>query len=444
MSGSPTRAASEGNKNDVPHDIPRTDLFDFAVVGLGYVGLPLAAEATLSGGLRGFGLDTSEAVVTALNAGHTNVDDVSDDAVARMVEAGFFATCDAALLSRARTIVICVPTPLSAEGGPDLAAVLASAQAVAHHAARGSLVVLESTTWPGTTDEVLIPLFDAAGFRVGDDLHLAFSPERIDPGNPVYGLRNTPKVVAGVTDTCRDHAVDFYRRFVDEVVVASGTREAEMSKLLENTYRQINIALVNEMAKFSHDLGIDIWEVIRCASTKPFGFAPFRPGAGVGGHCIPIDPGYLSHRVQTRLGYPFRFVELAQEINGSMPRYLVQRAQSLLNEHERPIKGTKIGVLGVTYKPGIADQRESPAVPLGHELLRLGAKLSFFDPFVRTWSLHTLSIDRAQSAAALLDDCDLVLHLQPSAAYDSTVLTESTTIILDATGTLSGANIQRL
>ena len=237
---------------------------------------------------------------------------------------------------------------------------------------------------------------------------------------------------------------DFYSEFIDRVVVASGTREAEMSKLLENTYRQINIALVNEMAKFSHDLDIDIWEVIRCASTKPFGFAPFWPGAGVGGHCIPIDPSYLSHRVESRLGYPFRFVELAQEINRSMPRYLAQRAQSLLNDRERPVKGSTIGILGVTYKPNISDQRESPAVPLASELIRLGAELRFYDPFVRTWHLESGPLEAAISPDELLETCDLVLHLQPSASYPNESLTARPTQILDATGQLYGPNIHRL
>ncbi len=418
--------------------------YDFAVIGLGYVGLPLAMEAILSGGLKGFGLDVSSDNVKALNDGHTKVDDISDESIDQAIERGFFATTDPALLGQARTILICVPTPLSDDGGPDLAAVRASAETVADVVSPDALVILESTTWPGTTEEVLAPLFTSRGFTIGEDLHLGFSPERIDPGNLTYGLRNTPKVVSGVTPECRDRAAEFYSRFIDDVVVASGTREAEMSKLLENTYRQINIALVNEMAKFSHDLGIDIWEVIRCASTKPFGFAPFWPGAGVGGHCIPIDPSYLSHRVESRLGYPFRFVELAQEINRSMPRYLAQRAQSLLNDCERPVRGSRIGILGVTYKPNISDQRESPAVPLAAELTRLGADLRYFDPFVRTWHLESGTLEAAASPEDLMETCDLVLHLQPSAAYTNRLLTESSTPLLDATGRLDGPHVHRL
>jgi UDP-N-acetyl-D-glucosamine dehydrogenase len=417
---------------------------DFAVMGLGYVGLPLAVEATLSGKLSGFGFDVSPRVVDGLNDGTSHVDDISSSTVQQSLEAGFFATTDPAQLAEAETIIICVPTPLSPEGGPDLAAVEACIDLIAEHATPGTLVVLESTTWPGTTEELVAPRLVAAGFTIGQDLFVAFSPERVDPGNPTYGLRNTPKIVSGVTDECRDRAVAFYSSFVDDVVVASGTREAEMAKLLENTYRQINIALVNEMAKFSHELGIDIWEVIRCASTKPFGFAPFRPGAGVGGHCIPIDPSYLSHRVQARLGYPFRFVELAQEINRSMPKYVARRAQDLLNDLERPVKGTRIGILGVTYKPGIADQRESPAVPLAAELLRHGAELVYFDPFVPTWRADGRDIPAAAGAESVLTGCELTIHLQPSDAYPSELIARSGAVVLDTTGSLVGERIHRL
>lgn len=418
--------------------------YDFAVIGLGYVGLPLAMEAIISGGLTGFGLDVSKDNVDSLNDARTNVDDISSATIADAIAQGFFATTDPTHLAKAKTILICVPTPLSDEGGPDLQAVLASAETVSRSISRGATVVLESTTWPGTTEEILAPLFESRGFTIGQNLHLGFSPERIDPGNKDYGLRNTPKVVSGVTPMCQEQVTAFYSRFIDDVVVASGTREAEMSKLLENTYRQINIALVNEMAKFSYDLNIDIWEVIRCAATKPFGFAPFWPGAGVGGHCIPIDPSYLSHRVQSRLGYPFRFVDLAQEINRSMPRYLARRAQAMLNERALPVNGTRIGLLGVTYKPGIADQRESPAVPLANELLRLGADLSYFDPFVGQWQLDTKTLESAETPKALLEECALVLHLQPSAVYPNDLFHSSATPVLDATGRLSGPSVQRL
>ena len=260
--------------------------------------------------------------------------------------------------------MICVPTPLSEADGPDLTAVRAASETAGRLLRRGTLVVLESTTYPGTTDELVRPILEkASGLSAGVDFNLAFSPERIDPGNPVYGLRNTPKVVGGLTPDCTAAAARFYGKVCDQVVEANSPREAEMAKLLENTYRHVNIALVNEMAVFCHELGIDLWDAIRCASTKPFGFQPFYPGPGVGGHCIPIDPNYLSYKVRT-LGYPFRFVELAQEINSRMPGYVVDRAAELLNRHAKPLNGANVLLLGVTYKRDIADQRESPARPI--------------------------------------------------------------------------------
>ncbi|HLR93129.1 MAG TPA: nucleotide sugar dehydrogenase, partial [Jiangellaceae bacterium] len=332
---------------------------DVVIIGLGYVGLPLAQEAARAG-LKVLGFDVSAHVVESLNAGKSHVDDLDDDDVAEMNAAGFRATTDEAEISTASTTVICVPTPLSTEGGPDLAAVLAAASTVARQLTPGALVILESTTYPGTTDEEVRPLLEAGGMVAGQDFYLAYSPERIDPGNKAFGAKNTPKVVGGHTSRCTERAAEFYLRFVDTVVRAKGTREAETAKLLENTYRHINIALVNEMARFCHELGIDLWDVIRAASSKPFGFQPFFPGPGVGGHCIPIDPNYLSHNVRSRLGYPFRFVELAQEINSTMPNYVVQRVQNILNEDGKAINGSKVLLLGVTYKPNIADQRESP------------------------------------------------------------------------------------
>ena len=288
------------------------------MVGLGYVGLPLVVEAVRSG-LSVVGCDISPAVVSGLNAGRSHISDVSSDEVAAMLARGFRATTDEITIGIPGTIVICVPTPLATDGGPDLAAVRSAAEMSARLLRPGSLVVLESTTYPGTTDEVVRPLLEKlSGLSAGLDFALAFSPERIDPGNPVFGIRNTPKVVGGFTPSCTESAALFYSKLCDQVVRAASTREAEMAKLLENTYRHVNIALVNEMAIFSNELGVDLWDAIRCAATKPFGFQPFFPGPGVGGHCIPIDPNYLSYKVRT-LGYPFRFAELAQEINHSMP-----------------------------------------------------------------------------------------------------------------------------
>ncbi|MEQ7011415.1 nucleotide sugar dehydrogenase, partial [Actinopolymorpha sp. B17G11] len=351
---------------------------DLAVVGLGYVGLPLVREGCRAG-LRVVGLDVSDRVIAGLSSGRSHVDDICDADIAAILAAGFTVTSDEAVLATAETVVICVPTPLDEDGGPDLAAVTLAAEMVARQLRRGMLVVLESTTYPGTTDEVVRPILEKSGLVAGTDFALAFSPERIDPGNPTYGLRNTPKVVGGHTPACTARAEEFYGKICDHVVRAKGTREAEMAKLLENTYRHVNIALVNEMAIFCHELGIDLRDAIAAAATKPFGFQAFHPGPGVGGHCIPIDPNYLSYKVK-RLGYPFRFVELAQEINQRMPAYVAQRVQDLVNDAGKSVKGSTILILGVTYKPNVADQRESPARPVARRLRRMGAHLTFHDP----------------------------------------------------------------
>jgi UDP-N-acetyl-D-glucosamine dehydrogenase len=425
---------------------------DLVVVGLGYVGLPLA-QAASAAGLRVCGLDRQEDVVTGLNAGRSHVDDLSDQDVATMVAAGFTATTDVGILATATTAVICVPTPLSEDGGPDLRAVLGATADIAAHLHPGMLVVLESTTYPGTTDEVVRPILEATGLIAGEDFFLAFSPERIDPGNPTYGMTNTPKVVGGQSQACGDRAVAFYEKFVEKVVRAKGTREAEMAKLLENTYRHVNIALVNELAQFARDLHIDLWNAIDCASTQPFGFQAFYPGPGVGGHCIPIDPNYLSHRVKAVLGQPFRFVELAQEINEGMPHYIMRRAQDLLNDHGKALRGSSILLLGVTYKSDIADQRESPVRPLARRLLAAGATLSFHDPYVPTWSLddehshevsHGESLTRVPDLDSALASADLVIFLQAHSSYDRSAIPNKAKLLLDTRGVLNGPSVQRL
>jgi len=413
------------------------------VIGLGYVGLPLVVEAA-GVGLQVIGLDSSENVVEELNLGRSHVDDVADADVSEILASGFVATTDASCMATADVVVICVPTPLDGELGPNLDAVQDAARHIAKHLQPGQLVVLESTTYPGTTDEVLVPILETSGLVAGQDFHVAYSPERIDPGNTRFTLRNTPKVVGGVTGACTERAVDFYSQVVDEVVVSGGVKEAEMTKLLENTYRHINIALVNEMAQFCAELNINLWDAIRCASTKPFGFSPFFPGPGVGGHCIPIDPNYLSHRVQTRLGYSFRFVELAQEINAGMPAYVVRRIQDLLNDQSLPLRDSRILLLGVTYKADIGDVRESPAADIAKALLDLGAQVAYVDPLVASWAVSGSEIKKTADLDEGLREAHVAVLLQAHSFFDQNEIAGSGTWILDTRGVLSGPKVVRL
>jgi nucleotide sugar dehydrogenase len=417
--------------------------YDLAIIGLGYVGMPLA-QAASAAGLRVVGLDVDQRKVDALTSGRSYIDDLGDADLEAMLANGFTATLDEEVLARSATIVVCVPTPLDEDHRPDLSSVESAAKTIAGRLTSGTLVVLESTTYPGTTDDVVRPLLEESGLIAGEDFHLAFSPERIDPGNPKFGLRNTPKVVGGYTATCRDRAEAFYSRFVEQVVPVSGTREAEMAKLLENTYRHVNIALVNEMAIFCDELGVDLWEAIEAAATKPFGFQKFLPGPGVGGHCIPVDPSYLSYTVR-KLGYPFRFVELAQEINERMPAYVVARVQRLLNRHRKAVNGSRVVLLGVTYKPDIADERETPAVPVARALLELGADLAFVDPHVKRWSVDGVEVPREEDLAEALATADVTVLLQQHAVFDLGMVEERGALVLDARGVLvENERVERL
>ena len=407
------------------------------IIGLGYVGLPLAQEAVRVG-LDVTGLDVKQATVEGLNAGRSHVDDLTDADVQAMVNDGFRATSSVPEAAEAvgtqgpDVIVICVPTPLSDSDGPDLTAVKAATESAAKLVRAGTVVILESTTYPGTTDEIVRPMLEkATGLTAGIGFSLAFSPERIDPGNAVYGVRNTPKVVGGITPACTEAAAGFYGRVCDTVVRARTAREAEMAKLLENTYRHVNIALVNEMAIFCHELGVDLWDAIRCASTKPFGFQAFYPGPGVGGHCIPIDPNYLSYKVRMELSYPFRFVELAQEINNRMPGYVVDRAAEILNSDAKPLNGARVLLLGVTYKKDIADQRESPARPIARKLLQRGAVVSYHDPFVDSWQVDGREIPRAAAPTA---ESDLTILLQAHSQYDLAEIAARARLLFDTRG----------
>lgn len=413
------------------------------VLGLGYVGLPLA-QAAARAGWRVDGFDVSSRVVQSLNAGASHVDDLSDADVAEMLELGFRATTDPGVVADADVAVICVPTPLGDGGTPDLDAVRAAAGTVARGLRPGATVVLESTSYPGTTEGVVLPILQAQGHTHGDDFLLAFSPERVNPGFPEYGITNTPKLVGGITPAATDAAASFYATFVQDVVSMSGTREAETAKLLENTYRHVNIALVNEMAVLCHELGIDIWEVIRGASTKPFGFQAFRPGPGVGGHCIPIDPNYLGYEVRRSLGREFRFVELAQEINHAMPAYIVGRIADLLNEGAKALRGSSVLALGVTYKPDIADQRESPALVVGQILLDKGADLRFHDPFVTRWDLGGTALERVDDLLAAAADADIVVLLQDHRSYDLDAIAAAAPLFFDTRGVSRAPGVVRL
>ena len=412
------------------------------VIGLGYVGLPLVVEEVRSG-LNVVGLDASARVVDGLNAGRSHVDDISDAAVAELLASGFTATTDAACLADADVAVICVPTPLRDDQTPDLDAVMGATESIRAHLHAGMLVVLESTTYPGTTDTEVRGVLEQTGLVAGTDFHLAFSPERIDPGNPVYGLKNTPKIVGGYTADCTERAAEFYGTIVDTVVRARGCREAELAKLLENTYRHVNIALVNEMAVFCHELEIDLWDSIKAASSKPFGFAAFYPGPGVGGHCIPIDPNYLSHRVRT-LGYQFRFVELAQEVSNRMPSYVVRRVQDLLNERGLALRGSKVLLLGLTYKPNISDQRESPSRDVAEGFVKMGADVLGHDPHVTRFDIAGGQLPLAPDLDAALRECDVAVLLQVHDAYDLDHIASLATAVFDTRGKMHHANVERL
>jgi len=379
-----------------------------------------------------------------VNAGKSVVDDISDSELETMIRSGYYATTEQNVYSNADVVVICVPTPLSEGNAPDLEMVESAVRSIAGLVSEGTLVGLESTTYPGTTKTVVIPILEESGLRCGEGLFVAFSPERVDPGNPTYGIRNTPKVVGADDEESLRRAVAFYSTFVDEVVSVSGSSEAELTKLLENTYRHINIGLVNELAVVCHELGIDVWEVVRAASTKPFGFQAFYPGPGVGGHCIPIDPNYLDYRVRQILGKPFQFVELAQSMNASMPSYVVNRVQDLLNEFAKPLRGSSVLLLGVAYKAGISDTRESPAYDVAELLLDKGAELHYFDPFVDSWQVRDQSIPRTDDLDGAVAKCDVVILLQNIEGVDADTLADFANIFFDTRGATRNSKAVRL
>ncbi|HET6713721.1 MAG TPA: nucleotide sugar dehydrogenase [Actinomycetota bacterium] len=414
-----------------------------AVVGLGYVGLPLLVGMHAAG-FRVIGIDNDETKVDALRARRSHIADIADSEVAAMDRASFAET--PAPLADADVIVLCLPTPLT-DGAPDLTMVLTAAEDVARLLTPGVLVVLESTTYPGTTEELLRPILEGSGLRAGRDFALSYSPERIDPGNRDHRLDTTPKIVSGLTDRCRELAVSFYSSFIHTVVTTSTPREAEMAKLIENTYRQVNIALVNELAVLARDLGVDIWESLHAAATKPFGYQPFWPGPGVGGHCIAIDPTYLSWRAGQQLGYRVEFIEHANEVNNRMPDYVVSRIAEALNDAGKPIKGSSVLGVGVAFKPGIDDLRSSPSLMVLERLAWRGAVVDYHDTFV-----PRCEIDGTEHASLPLDPGvvgahDIVVLLTPHADVDVHALVNTAAMVFDARGVTVGIdapNIVRL
>ncbi len=382
----------------------------FGIVGLGYVGLPLALELTRAG-YRVLGLDVNQAVVDQLAAGGSHIQDVPAEIVAQAVKQGrFSATTDLARLAEPDVISICVPTPLSKTKDPDVSFVLAATESVKRTLRRGQLIILESTTYPGTTRELMLPALESTGLKVGEDFFLAFSPERVDPGNHKWNTRNTPKIVGGITETCRRLAVALYQPAIETLVPVSSPEAAELVKILENTFRSVNIGLVNEMAIVCDKLGVDVWEVIDAAATKPFGFMKFTPGPGVGGHCIPLDPHYLAWKMRT-LNYRTRFIELAGEINAEMPEYWVAQVVDRLNEQGKAARGSTVLVVGVAYKKDIEDIRESPAIDIIQLLQQRGATIVYHDPFVShleedSVDLRSVPLTQAQLTAA---DCVIIV-----------------------------------
>jgi len=400
------------------------------VIGMGYVGLPLAVEL----GREGFeviGIDINPDRVNRINSGRSDIDDVTDEDLKPLVKRGRIkATTDFSLLKKVDCVTICVPTPLSKTKDPDVSYILAAVKEVQKFLHPGQLVILESTTYPGTTEELILPILAQTGLKVGKDFFLAFSPERVDPGNKKYTTKNTPRVVGGITPLCTRIAKLFYEQTITQAVPVSSTKSAEMVKLLENTFRSVNIALVNEVALMCDKLKIDVWEIIDAANTKPFGFMPFYPGPGLGGHCIPIDPHYLSWKLKS-LNYYARFIELAGDINSHMPEYVVERICRALNEREKSLKGSRILVLGVAYKRDIKDVRESPALDVIKLLQNAGAEVKYNDPHVPSIRLDDSEMKSVKVTRKLLQRSDCVAIVTDHSAYDYDFIVRNAPLVMD-------------
>jgi UDP-N-acetyl-D-glucosamine dehydrogenase len=417
-----------------------------AVIGTGYVGLPLAVEFAKAG-FKVIGIDLVKEKVLSINKGESYINDVSSDDLNEVVKSKLLkATTDYSTLKRVDAISICVPTPLRKTKDPDISYILSASKKIAKYLKDGQLVVLESTTYPGTTTEVIQPVLEESGLKVGKDFFLAFSPERVDPGNPIYKTKNTPKVVGGVTKKCTTIAKVLYSQVIDTVLEVSSTQSAEMVKLLENTFRSVNIGLVNEIAIICNKLNLDVWEIINAAATKPFGFMPFYPGPGLGGHCIPIDPHYLSWKLKT-LNYNAKFIELAGEINSSMPHFVVNKAVDALNGAGKSVKGSKIFILGVSYKRDIEDVRESPALDVISVLESKGANVSYHDPYVPALRENNVTLKSVKLTEKNLKGADLVIIVTDHSDFDYSFIVKYAKIVIDtrnATKGLPGKKVIKL
>lgn len=430
------------NKAEVLRTRIRNKTARVGVLGLGYVGLPLAAEFAAAG-FEVIGIDVQQSKVDQFNSGSSYVKDVSSDVLGPLVKSGKLrATSDFSVIAELDTIDICVPTPLRKTKDPDMSYVVAASDAITQYLHPGLLVMLESTTYPGTTDELVLPKLETSGLKIGEDFFLCFSPERVDPGNPKFHTSNIPKVVGGITPTCTELGSLFYQQALDTVVPVSSTRVAEMVKLLENTFRMINIGLVNELALMCDRMGINVWEVIDAAATKPFGFMPFYPGPGLGGHCIPIDPFYLSWKSK-EAGIEARFIELAGYINGRMPEFVVAKIQNALNNSAKPVRGSKIHILGVAYKRDIDDVRESPALDILLLLKELGAEISYSDPFVPEFKINGTKLASLPLQHAI-SNADCVVIVTDHTGVDYHAILHESKLIVDTRNALKGISSNKI
>jgi UDP-N-acetyl-D-glucosamine dehydrogenase len=418
-------------KDELIQDIQKKRA-NIAVIGLGYVGLPLAVTFA-NAGFNVTGIDPIQEKVDMVNRGESYISDISNAQLRKHIDNGRIrATTDYATLTEIDAVSICVPTPLRKTGDPDMSFIAQASEDIAPYLHRSMIVVLESSTYPGTTREFVLPKLTAnTSLKVGTDFFLAFSPERVDPGRTDFTTYNTPKVVGGITQACTDVAVAWYQEALEKVVPVSSTEVAEMAKLLENTFRMINISMVNELAQMCERLQVDVWEVIDAAATKPFGFMKFTPGPGLGGHCIPVDPLYLSWKMKT-LNYTARFIELASEINTSMPRYVVTRIQDALNRYKKPLNGSKILILGVSYKPNINDMRESPALDIIHLLREKGAAVTYYDPYVPEIEIEGVQMYSEKELSPFLEKADLVAIITNHEKFDYKLILEKSQLIFDA------------